>query len=122
MPHQLSLNARQCAREPVAQGTSVKKTVECLHKENIFPCRQPVWRFRGVKISTDPLKYCEAATKLTDEVLQVIDNAMQKNDETTASELPFSTAAAACKPYVTRHNPEKADIGWLDFQLCLLST
>ena len=46
MPRRLSLYAKQRARELMAQGTSVKKTMECLHKEGIFPCHQTISRFK----------------------------------------------------------------------------
>ena len=46
MPRQLSLHAKQRARKLMAQGTSVKKTMEYLHKEGIFPCHQTISRFK----------------------------------------------------------------------------
>lgn len=90
MPRRLSLYARQRAKELMAQGASVKETMGCLHKEGIFPCRQTVWRFKrhyDQYGSIEPLRSSGRPTKLTDEVLQVIETAMQEDDETTASEL-----------------------------------
>ena len=90
MLRRLSLYARQRARELMAQGASVKETMECLHKEGIFPCRQTVWRFKrhyDKHGSIEPLRSSGRPTKLTDEVLQVIETAMQEDDETTAREI-----------------------------------
>ena len=74
----------------MAQGASVKETMECLHKEGIFPCRQTVWWFKShydTHGSIEPLRSSGWPTKLTDEVLQVIETAMQEDDETTAREI-----------------------------------
>ena len=90
MPRQLSLYARQHAKEIMAQGASMKETMECLHKEGIFPYRQTVWRFMrhyNKHGSIEPLQSSGRPTKLTDEVLQVIETAMQEEDETTAREI-----------------------------------
>ena len=90
MPCRLSLYARQRAKELMAQGASVKETMGCLHKKGIFSCRQTVWRFKrhyDQHGSIEPLRSSGRPTKLTNEVLQVIETAMQEDDETTASEL-----------------------------------
>ena len=117
MPCRLSLCARQHARELMAQGASVKETTECLHKEGIFPCRQTVWRFKrhyDKHGSIEPLRSSGRPTKLTDEVLQVIETAMQDDDETTAREISVQ---------LQQHNPERAEVTWLDFpRIRLLST
>ena len=68
----------------------MKETMECLRKEGIFPCRQTVWRFKrhyDQHGSIEPLRSSGRPTKLTDEVLQVIETAMQEDDETTAREI-----------------------------------
>ena len=91
----------------MAQGASVKETMECLHKEGIFPCRQAVWQFKrhyNRYGSIQLLQNSVRPMKLTDEVLQVIETAMQDDDETTAR---THTAAAA---YVSSHNPERAKL------------
>ena len=82
--------ARQRPRELMAQGASVKGTMECLRKEGIFPCRQTVCRFKrhyDQHRSIEPLRSSGRPTKLTDEVLQMIETAMQEDDETTAREI-----------------------------------
>ena len=90
MLHQLSLYARQRARELMAQGASVKETMESLHKEGIFPCRRTVWQFKrhyDQHGSIEPLQSSGQLMQLTDEVLQVIKTSMQGDDETTARKL-----------------------------------
>ena len=61
-----------------------------LEKEGIVTCRQTVWRLKrhiNTFCSINPLPKSGRPTKITDEVLRKIDNAMSQDDETTAKEL-----------------------------------
>ena len=69
--------------------------MKCLHKEGMFHVTR---QFDG---SIEPLRTSGWPMKLTDEVLEVINTAMQNDDETQSL-----TAAAAYMPYVTLHYSE----------------
>ena len=56
----LSLYARQHARALTEQGASVNETMECLHKEGMFPCCQTVFASSGgITPNTVPLNHCK---------------------------------------------------------------
>ena len=68
----------------------MNETMEGLHEEGIFPCRQTVWQFKrhyDQHGAIESMRSSGRPTKLTDEVLQVIETAMQEDDENTAREL-----------------------------------
>ena len=89
MPHQLSLCARLRTRELMAQGASVKETMEFLHKEHIFPCHQTVWQFKRHYNQHGSIELLQSSgwpTKLPDELLLEIETEMQEDDERAAKE------------------------------------
>ena len=87
---QLSLYAREWLRALMSEDSTVKHAMTELGKEGIRPCRQTVWRFwvhyRRNK-TTKPLPRNGQPTKLTERVLELIEQKMQSDDETTVKEL-----------------------------------
>ena len=87
---QLSLYARERFRALMSEDSTVKHAMTELGKEGIRPCRQTVWRFwvhyRRNK-TTKPLPRNGRPTKLTERVLELIEQKMQSDDETTVKEL-----------------------------------
>lgn len=87
---QLSLYARERIRTLLSQGATVKEVMEELSKEDILTSRQTVWRlsihYRKHGF-VHPLPRSGRPTKLTEVVKNVIENAMQNDDETTVKEL-----------------------------------
>ena len=87
---QLSLYARERLRALMSEDSTVKHAMTELGKEGIRPCRQTVWRFwvryRRNK-TTKPLPRNGRPTKLTESVLELIEQKMQSDDETTVKEL-----------------------------------
>ena len=88
-----------------------------LSKEGIITCRQTVWRLER-HINTYgtivPLPKCGRPTKINDEVLQRIDDAMTQDDETTAKELVTALIIRANGIHVSEFTALKARrlIGW----------
>ena len=81
----LSLYARERIRK-LTDGTSTVTDIV----EGIITCRQTVWRIqRHIERheTIKPLPKSGRPTKLTAPVLQSIENAMQRDDKTTAKEL-----------------------------------
>ena len=86
----LSMYARERIRQLLSGGSSCKEVVASLKEEGIDTCRQTVWRLeRHMKAhgTIKPLPKSGRSTKLTDQVLQAIEEAMLHDDETTAAEL-----------------------------------
>lgn len=86
----LSQYARQRIQRLMLAGATVAETVKALECEGIATCRQTVWRIqRRIEQhgTTKPLPKSGRPTKLTPSVLQSIENAMQRDDETTGKEL-----------------------------------
>ena len=87
---QLSLYARERLHALMSEDSTVKHTMTELGKEDIRPCRQTVWRFwvhyRRNKTSK-PLPRNSRPTKLMERVLELIEQKMQSDDETTVKEL-----------------------------------
>ena len=87
---QLSLYTRERLRALMSENSTVKHAMTELGKEGIRPCRQTVWRFwvhyrRNKTIK--PLPRNGRPTKLTERVLELIEQKMQSDDETTVKEL-----------------------------------
>ena len=76
--------ARERIRVLLDLGNSISKITETLRLEGIVTCRQTVWRLKR-HIDTygniNPLQKSGRRTKLTQEILQAIDSAMEKDDE-----------------------------------------
>ena len=71
-------------------GNSVSVTLRALQAEGINTCRQTVWRLKrhiALHNTVEPLPKSGRPTKLTSDVLKVIDDAMENDDETTAKQL-----------------------------------
>ena len=82
----LSLYARERIRQLTCGTGSTSDIVEALKTEGLLTCRQIVWRIqRHIEIygTIQPLPKLGRPTKLTTSVLQSIENAMQRDDETT---------------------------------------
>ena len=72
------------------EDNTISETMRVLEREGIKTCRQTVWRLkRHIRTynTIDPLKKSGRPTKLTPHVLKIIDDAMEKDDETTGKEL-----------------------------------
>ena len=86
----LSPYSRQQIKVLLSNGESIADIVKLLEKEGIVTCRQTVWRFQRhleEHGSTAPLPKSGCPSKLTSRVLQSIENAMQRDEETTGKEL-----------------------------------
>ena len=73
----------------LSSGASTKETMQELAKEGIKPSRQMVWRLSVHQRKhgfVRALPWSGRPTKLTDEVLETIENAMQNDDEHTVRE------------------------------------
>ena len=87
---QLSLYARRRMKALFCQGTTVKEVEDELAAEQIVACQQTVWRFlshyrkHGL---VQALRRSGRPTKLTEAVQDVIEEAMQADNETTVEEL-----------------------------------
>lgn len=85
----LSMYARERIHH-LLQGRSISATLRVLDNEGVSTCRQTVWRIRRhihISGTAHPLPKSGRPTKLTAEVLQMIDDAMERDDEATATEL-----------------------------------
>ena len=93
--------------------------MDSLHKEGMFPRHQTVWWFKrhwNQYGSVEPLQSSGQPTKPTDEVIEVINIAMQEDDETTTRELHvWLQQLNAYTPNVTSNYPERLEIAWVDF-------
>ena len=89
--HKLSSKDRKQIVIRLLQGDSIKSIIVSYEKRGETVSRQTIWRwlkhYRTHDGSTSPLPRGGRPTKLTPEVLQLIDSAMQGDDETTAQEL-----------------------------------
>ena len=89
--HKLSSKDRKQIIVQLLQGDTIKSIVVSYEKRGETVSRQTIWRwlkhYRTHDGSTSPLPRGGRPTKLTPEVLQLIDSAMQGDDETTAQEL-----------------------------------
>ena len=82
--------AREKIRQLLSGGRSCSEIVQILKSEGIVTCRQTVWRLEKHINAHDtiiPLPKPGRPTKITDYVLQKVDEAMTQDDETTAKEL-----------------------------------
>ena len=125
MPCWSLLYPRQLARELMAQGASVKETMECLHKEGIFSC-QTVWQFKrhyDQNRSIEPPWRSGQPTKLTVKGVKVISTAMQEDTRTTARKLSVRLQQLHVSHASLETILKGLKVTWLDFlQICLLST
>ena len=86
----LSMYARECIQQLFLQGATIQQVMEVLSKEGIGACRQTVWRLKRhihVNGSITPLSRSGRQSILTNEILEMIELLMQRDDETTAAEL-----------------------------------
>ena len=86
----LSMYSRERIKNLLSDGASTSDVVEKLQNENVFTCRQTVWRLKrhiDTHGTIKPLAKSGRPTKLTPVVLQHIENTMGRDDETTAKEL-----------------------------------
>jgi len=91
-PH-LSAYARQRAKQLFAEGASDTEVVGQLEREGIHTCRQTVWRLRrhiAEYGTVQPLAKPGRSKKVTQRVLEVDEQQMQEDDETTGKELSSS--------------------------------
>ena len=89
----LTMYAREHIRQLLSGGLTCVDVVTALKQEGIDVCRQTAWRLEkhiNVHGSILPLPNSGRPTKLSEHVLQIIDNAMTQDDETTAKELVTS--------------------------------
>ena len=89
--HKLSSKDRKQIVVRLLQGDSIKSIIVSYEKRRETVNRQTIWRwlkhYHTHDGSTSPLPRGGRPTKLTPEVLQLIDSTMQGDDETTAQEL-----------------------------------
>ena len=86
----LSMFARQRAMNLLSEGNTSTHVVTLLRKEGINTTRQTVWRFeKHVRLHgcIEPLPKSGRPTKLAIGDLEAIENAMERDDETTGKEL-----------------------------------
>ena len=86
----LSLFARQRASYLLSEGNTAARVVTLLRNEGISTTRQTVWRFeKHVRLHgyIEPLQKSGRPSKLATPNLQELDNAMERDDETTGKEL-----------------------------------
>jgi len=86
----LSSYARERIKILASKGASVSEILIALDKDGVVTCRQTVWRIIqhiNTHGSIHPLPKSGRRTVLTNEVLNIIDIAMQADDETTAKQL-----------------------------------
>ena len=86
----LSAFARQRIKHLLSEGNSVTQVVTILGTEGIITTRQTVWRLDNhIKKHghINPLPKSGRPTKLSAGDLEVIDNAMEHDDETTGKEI-----------------------------------
>ena len=86
----LSMFARQRAMHLLSEGNTSTHVVTLLCKEGINTTRQTVWRFeKHVRLHgcIEPLPKFGRPTKLAIGDLEAIENAMERDDETTGKEL-----------------------------------
>ena len=94
---------------------SVSGTMDILYREGINTCRQTVWRLkRHIRVhnSIDPLPKSGRPTKLTSDVLKIIDDAMEKDDETTAKQLVAELRDAGITASRTTVLKGRRTLGW----------
>lgn len=86
----LSQHARYLLYHVLTKGSLVKEALEDLQREDFPTTRQTVWRFWRKYRETGtifPVAKRGRPRKLTAEVMELIEAAMQENDETTATEI-----------------------------------
>lgn len=111
----LSLYARERIRRCLLEGKSVSVTVHVLESEGIDTCRQTVWRIRRhirINGTIDPLPKSGRPTKLTGDVLKIIDDAMEADDETTGKELVIKIQNAGKTASRTTVLKGRRALGW----------
>ena len=113
---QLSLYARERLRALMSEDSTVKHAMTELGKEGIRPCRQTVWRFwvhyRRNK-TTKPLPRNGQPTKLTERVLELIEQKMQSDDETRVKAC-FVDSIRIWILDISSHCVERKKVAWLD--------
>ena len=89
--HKSSCRDRKQIIVRLLQGDSIKSIIISYEERGETISRQTIWRwlkhYRTHNGSTSPLPRSGRPAKLTPEVLQLIESAMQDDDETTAQEL-----------------------------------
>ena len=83
----LSMYARERICNLAKDGLGTTEILLRLRKENIPTCRQTVWRLQRHIAIIKPLPKSGHPKKLTPAILEQIDNKMNTDDETTATEL-----------------------------------
>ena len=107
------------ARERIRQLTRVRATVaeilDALRKEGICTCRQTVWRIqRHIEEygTIEPLPKSGRPTKLSANALQLIENSMRRDDETTAKELVATLSSNGLSVSTTTALKGRRLMGW----------
>jgi len=111
----LSMYTRERLRRCLLEGRSIAATLRVLDSEGVSTCRQTVWRIRRhIRISgtAQPLPKSGRPTKLTAEVLQMIDDAMERDDETTGTELVVTLKNAGITASRTTILKGRHQLGW----------
>ena len=86
----LSMYTRERIQQLFMQGATIPQVMEVLSNEGIGACRQTVWRLKRhihVNGTVTPLSRSGRRSILTNEILEMIEFLMQRDDETTAAEL-----------------------------------
>lgn len=112
---QLSLYARERMLALLSSGASIKEVLKELEKEGINPCRQTVWRFwchyRKYGFLA-PRPRSGRHTKLTNDVLDVIERTMQHDDEATLKEIAVILASRGYKMSLRTVLKGRRSLGW----------
>ena len=99
----------------LSEDMSHADIVSALRLEGISTCRQTVWRLdRHIRVNgtIDPLPKSGRPTKLIDVVLQKIDSAMTRDDETTAKELVATLQDAGASISLSTALKGRRLLGW----------
>ena len=86
----LSCELRKLIVHRILAGASINSIVVALDQQGATVCRQTVWRLKKHYHThgfTAPLLRSGRPTKLSNQVLELIESAMQNDDETTAKQL-----------------------------------
>ena len=111
----LSSDLRGKVISQLFQGVSIKKILMSLEQQGVAVSRQTIWRLRKhvqTHGSTSPLPRSGRPTKLTREVLAIIEAAMQEDDETTAKELKLKLDRAGTPLSLRTILKGRKSLGW----------
>ena len=107
--------AKERIRQLTSKDATVVQIVEALELDGITTCRQTVWRIqRHIKEygTINPLPKSGHPTKLSNNVLQSIENTMQEDDETTAKQLVTTLTEKGMSLCLTTALKGRRLLGW----------